>query len=764
MLPAQKPQAVTGSATNLAGTTAELQGDVFAGGAATSYNFDYGLTTNYGLKSTSRPIGSESRWIHISETLSNLTIGATYHYRLVATSAQGTSFGADAEFTTVQFSAFAHIGASNAIYGVTPGDFDNDGDLDFAVTFSGNYTGRIYRNDGNGSFSDIGLDLIRSDGYQPEWADYDNDGDLDLAIGAWTYYPNESFAPLIYRNEGNGVFTTANPPSYYTLARGPLYWADFDNDADPDLLFIIQSEGARFYRNDGGRLLNQGLIFGSSANSSAAVGDFDNDGDLDVVLTGVFSSAYKTTLWLNAGNGSFYASPQSFTGMAGGCATCGDLDNDGDLDLLISGATTNSSDGVTRLYRNDGGSFVEVATSLPNLTTTKAALGDYDNDGLADISLQGYTATGSYVGLWHNQGAMSFTETGIVTGQGGGTPVRWADFDNDGALDFILASSQRGTLYRNNAPRKNTPPIVPTSLNSSVSGASVMLSWSASSDPNQSGGLTYNVRIGSTPGQNDVLSPLANAASGYRTLPAMGNAQTRSALRVYNLVGGTYYWSVQAVDHAFAGSSFASERTFIINGPPTISDITNQLTFVNTPSPPIPFTATGMETAGVKLSLSATSSNPSLVPTNNIVFFGTGRNRTVTITPTANQFGTTAITVQVRDAYGATASDSFVLTVEGFTEMSAGFSPLWFGSAAWGDYDNDGDLDLLYNGQDFTYAPTTKLYRNNGNSTFTEVSAGLPRCSMPRLPGATTTMMGGWISWCTAGFPIAQPCSASTAI
>ncbi len=101
------------------------------------------------------------------------------------------------------------------------------------------------------------------------------------------------------------------------------------------------------------------------------------------------------------------------------------------------------------------------------------------------------------------------------------------------------------------------------------------------------------------------------------------------------------------------------------NTPPTISDIANQSTASNTPTGAIPFTVGDAETAAAALTLSGDSSNPLLVPNGNIVFGGSGANRTVTITPASNQAGTTTITVTVTDGNGSTAFDSFLLMVTG---------------------------------------------------------------------------------------------------
>jgi hypothetical protein len=92
-----------------------------------------------------------------------------------------------------------------------------------------------------------------------------------------------------------------------------------------------------------------------------------------------------------------------------------------------------------------------------------------------------------------------------------------------------------------------------------------MLSWnSATDDHTPASGLTYNVRAGTTPGGNDLLSAHVNPTNGFRRVPAMGNAMLRHSLPLTGLTNGqTVYWSVQAVDTAFAGGEFATETSVV---------------------------------------------------------------------------------------------------------------------------------------------------------------------------------------------------------
>lgn len=127
---------------------------------------------------------------------------------------------------------------------------------------------------------------------------------------------------------------------------------------------------------------------------------------------------------------------------------------------------------------------------------------------------------------------------------------------------------------------------------------------------------------------------------------------------------GTALITVTASD---GGQSVNDTFTLTVNAPantaPTISDILNQGTQEDLPTSAIVFTIGDTETTATSLTVSGTSSNQTLVPNGNIVFGGSGANRTVTISPAGNQNGTTTITITVNDGAGMTASDTFLLTV-----------------------------------------------------------------------------------------------------
>jgi hypothetical protein len=301
-----------------------------------------------------------------------------------------------------------------------------------------------------------------------------------------------------------------------------------------------------------------------------AWGDYDNDGWLDFLLTGGGGSQ----LWRNTGSGFSNVTASVAPGLPGGTgssAAWGDYDNDGRLDFLLTGYFDSPA---SQLWRNTGSGFsnvtASVAPGLPGVYNGSTAWGDYDNDGRLDFLLTGgVDGLSGTSQLWRNTGGgFSNVTASVASGLPGfvsGGSVEWGDYDNDGRLDFVLTAS--GHLWRNNISlASNGPPAAPTGLVSTLSGATVSLSWNPPADDRTpSAGLNYNLRIGTTPGASDVLAPMA-LIDGLRLLPVLGNAQAGTNA-VMNLPFGRYYWSVQAVDTSFAGSPFAVEQQFTVAAP-----------------------------------------------------------------------------------------------------------------------------------------------------------------------------------------------------
>ncbi len=142
------------------------------------------------------------------------------------------------------------------------------------------------------------------------------------------------------------------------------------------------------------------------------------------------------------------------------------------------------------------------------------------------------------------------------------------DYTGGGALDLALSGRSAGggkvTKVFFNLSVANTAPTAPGNLASNVQCDRVMLSWSAASDnETPAAALSYNLRVGTTPGGSQIMSPQADPSTGARRVVEMGNVQLGSTAWL-RLPAGIYFWSVQAVDAAYMGSPFAAEGSFTV--------------------------------------------------------------------------------------------------------------------------------------------------------------------------------------------------------
>ncbi|HSH05818.1 MAG TPA: tandem-95 repeat protein [Anaerolineae bacterium] len=234
------------------------------------------------------------------------------------------------------------------------------------------------------------------------------------------------------------------------VSSGDIAWGDYDNDGDLDILLtgVASNRISRIYRNDNGNFsdIGAGLIGVNAGN--VAWGDYDNDGDLDILLTGYNISNQVSKVYRND-DGSFIDIGAGLTAVYFGAAVWGDYDNDGDLDILLTGVAT--SGWVSHIYRNDGGSFINIGAGLTAVDGA-ADWGDYDNDGDLDILLTGSDGSNQISRLYRNDGG-SFTDIGAGLTGVASSAVVWGDYDNDGDLDILLTgndgSNRVSQIYRN---------------------------------------------------------------------------------------------------------------------------------------------------------------------------------------------------------------------------------------------------------------------------------------------------------------------------
>jgi enediyne biosynthesis protein E4 len=329
------------------------------------------------------------------------------------------------------------------------GDYDNDGHADLFVTYYGQNA--LYRNHGDGTFTDVTdkAGLIQP-GSKTRWntgctfVDYDRDGHLDLFVANYVDMdlktaPRPQDGPctykgmlvacgppglpggknILYHNNGDGTFTDVSEKSGMWTAVGTyglsVAASDLDNDGWPDIYVANDSAPATLYLNQKDGTFRDVAIEAGAALSAEAkpqagmgvsIGDYNRDGNLDVVKTNFAGDT--DSLYTNLGDGNFedHTYPSGLgvnTRLLGWGVGFFDMDNDGWLDILMSNGhvypEVDKSNADLKyaehkyLYRNlRNGRFEDVTSQggpgiMENAPARGTAFGDYNNDGVIDVAV-----------------------------------------------------------------------------------------------------------------------------------------------------------------------------------------------------------------------------------------------------------------------------------------------------------------------------------------------------------------------------------------
>lgn len=290
------------------------------------------------------------------------------------------------------------------------GDFDHDGRSDLFVTnrnFFGNFLYHATADTVLQRLTGIAPDTDRGNSNSSSWVDIDGDGDLDL------YVVNFQGDDFLYLNSGLPSYNLIRTPVPSLTPGTELSihgtWVDFDSDRDMDL--FVGNAGTQndyLYVNEGGLAFTRRVLADGRSSLGASWGDYDGDGYMDLFVANYLGQT--SILYHNGGPPGFALSPQAATVLPAGPANAvgsawGDVDNDGDLDLLVA----NDNGESETLYLNSG---------PPAFTFARAA-------GGALVSSGGFSFGCSL-----------------------------ADADGDGDLDAFVANrlNQDDALYRNDGP------------------------------------------------------------------------------------------------------------------------------------------------------------------------------------------------------------------------------------------------------------------------------------------------------------------------
>jgi hypothetical protein len=338
-------------------------------------------------------------------------------------------------------------------------DFDADGDLDLFVGFN-SQPDRLYRND-DGVFRDVAATAGVADSRPTRaaaWGDYDADGDADLLVGL---APGDGSILRLYRNDGARFsdVTSAAGMAVDSGAVRQLVWVDYDRDGDADLFVAFRDRANALFRNDEGRFTDVAASVGL-ADTRRTVGavwfDYDMDGDLDLYTGNMDGDA--NGLFRNDG-GTFtdvaLAAGLAWGGRAPGEAANGtvrpclaDVDNDGRLDLFMANYGPNG------LFLNRGnGQFEDVSEQWGIARDARydaCAFADVDHDGRIDLFVNG-TVTGgvSYRDYLFRNTGQGFEDVtpANIEALQADHGVQWADIDRDGDQDLALTGARQDGMH-----------------------------------------------------------------------------------------------------------------------------------------------------------------------------------------------------------------------------------------------------------------------------------------------------------------------------
>jgi hypothetical protein len=455
--------------------------------------------------------------------LTNIQVVSAGGYSVVVTDSSGsvTSLVArlDVDPTFTMIATGPIVTDTGTAAGVAWGDYENDGFPDLLVGNINSPVDFLYRNKGDGTFERVLTNVIGGLSYGfGAWADYDNDGFLDLySVSA------RDLGVGLFHNEGNGTFlrltnaAVVGPILSEHSFSGSTAWGDYDNDGFVDVFVAngtFQGDLKNFlYHNQGNgtfaKVTNGSIVNDLQTSWTGAWADYDDDGRLDIFVT--HNNGEDNQLFHNDGPSGFTKLTAAQTGIplhdggySRGCAW-GDYDNDGYLDLFVAGQTN-------LLYHNKGdGTFTKITTGeIVTNATIFESIGctwvDYDNDGYLDLFVININDKNAF---YHNNGNGTFTKikTGSMVNDGtiNSVDAAWADYDNDGFMDVVIANADgTNSLFHNNGNTNHwiNFKLVGTASNRSAIGAKVRVKATI-------GGKTFWQRRdiaggGSQEGQSDI--------------------------------------------------------------------------------------------------------------------------------------------------------------------------------------------------------------------------------------------------------------------
>ena len=330
-------------------------------------------------------------------------------------------------------------GSNSKPHSLIVADFDNDGQSDIVVANRGNENIGFFFGRSNGSFSDQETFFLGEDIF-PTWiglGDFNNDKQLDVVI-------TNSISPapvIVLLGNGDRTFRFRKTNGFHPTNIGVV--GDFNSDGYLDVVICQQlTDGIVVLLGYGNGTFRNPVIFSSRSNSSlssVAVGDFNNDGSLDIVVA--FLDKSNMGIFLGNGDGTFLARPDYFLSNYGppmSLAT-GDFNNDHQVDIVVGFYNRNNLR-IFFGYGNATFSTPITCSTGESFVTQWIDTGDMNNDGQLDIIIASSDSSNLGIILGRANGTF-FDEITYTTGNSSYPySVGLGDFNNDGRLDVAVSN------------------------------------------------------------------------------------------------------------------------------------------------------------------------------------------------------------------------------------------------------------------------------------------------------------------------------------
>ena len=569
-------------------------------------------------------------------------------------------------------------GASNASNSVA--DVDGDGNLDILTTGTdtdGNPSTTLYLGNGQGSFATADAGLVDAGFGSTSITDVNGDGTPDMLITGEANASDTTNVATLYLGDGQGGFTEAEA-GLTGVRSSATSIADVNGDENPDLLisgdtrtYGDSNPTTTLYLGDGeGDFTKAEAGLTGAQRSATSIADVDEDGNLDILITGLTGTIEgiptdpATTLYLGDGQGEFTEANASLNDASNGSTSIADVNGDENQDLLITGGV--SPNGAVLYFGNGQGEFSQAEAGLTGVPGGSSSIADVDSDGNQDLLTTGDPGAGtsSVATLYLGDGQGGFSKAGAGLNNVPLSSALTVDFYGDGDQDLLLGSQ----LYVN--PANQVPPNQPPRLIRTFEYDRPLAPGLA---------LRRGVQAGDPDGDSLALKAPSNPNVTVQSTGTGRAAVTFTPVRSQG--GDDVSISVEAEDPSGSTQSFSTS----VEVSPVVAVLPDSLADVDEGSTSIADVDGDGNQDLLITGNAGTLDNPDPIAT---LYLGNGQG--------------------------------------GFTDADAGLNGVWLrSSTSIADVNGDGNQDLLITGGDANLNPTTTLYLGDGQGGFTEAGAGL---------------------------------------